>query len=158
MRGFILLTRRLKQLCQRRFLEDADAENLENLVERQVAGEMFFEDCNQSVNANGDPKLGAHRVGTGSVKSFNSQLLFEPAKEQLDLPALLIEPGDRQRRKTKMIGQENECPVVFDVVEAHPAQFVRIVFGRVEGLQADNLVAAQARADIDRLRIQPAIT
>src|SRR5262249_40851108 len=56
--------------------------------------QTFFEDGHQGIDTNGDPQLGAHGIGTGSVKAFYTQMLFEPPEEQLDLPSLLIETGE----------------------------------------------------------------
>ncbi len=66
--------------------EDTEAEYLESLVVR-----AFFEDGHQGINANGGPELGAHGIGTGAIEHLDAQMLFEPAEEQLDLPALLIQ-------------------------------------------------------------------
>lgn len=63
---------------------------------RQICSEaeLFTSDGQSEVGAEGGPQLQAHRVGDGAVKSVDAQTVFEPAKEQLDLPAVTIQLGD----------------------------------------------------------------
>jgi hypothetical protein len=39
---------------------------------------------------------------------FDSQVAFDPAKEQLDAPAQLVEHGDRQSRNFQVVGQKGK--------------------------------------------------
>src|SRR3954468_22128896 len=61
--SFILRTKCLKELFYGRFLEHADAQDLENFVERSVDIETFFEQRHQRIDAYRHPQLGAHRIG-----------------------------------------------------------------------------------------------
>ena len=142
---FILRAKRLKELFYGHFFENADAEDLKNFVERSVAAEPFFEDGHQCIDAHRYPQLGTHGIGTGAVKDFDSQMLFEPAKEQFDLPALLVQLRHRQRWQCKMIGQKHQRTSVCRVVKSHSPQFVRVSANRSIFLQADDVVAAQTR-------------
>ncbi len=148
MNSFILRRSSLKQRCQGRFLEYAHTQNLEKIVERSVAVELFFEDGDHGIDADGHPQLGAHGVVAGAVKGFDAQMLLEPAEEQFDLPALFVELANGPGGQPKMIGQEYKHSAMRRVVEAHPPQFVRIIFGGIEGLQGDGLVAAQTAGPV----------
>ena len=91
----------MKQVCHGGFFEYANAQYLENLVKRSFAMQPFLKDGHQRVDAHCYPKLGANRVVASSIKVFDAQVLLEPTEKQFDLPALLIESGDRQAGKPK---------------------------------------------------------
>ena len=73
---------------------------------------FLFHDGHQDVGAKRDSDLGFYRVVVGAVESFDLEVLLDPAKEQLDLPALGIERGDGRGGQLEMIGQENKSAVV----------------------------------------------
>jgi hypothetical protein len=62
----------------------------------EVAGqiESLFQDGNQQINVYSDPDLGFDGVGRCAIKGFDSQMLLDPAEEELHLPALLVNIGD----------------------------------------------------------------
>src|SRR5580698_241860 len=154
--NFIWRRKCLKQLFYGHFLEDAHAEDLENFVERSVCAQAFFEDSHQRIDAHRDPELSADRVATGAVKDLDPQMLLEPTKEQFDLPALLVELCYGQSRQSEVIGQKHERAPMFPVVKAHPPQFVGVGSDRAVFLQADDVVAAQARGFVHRLVVESA--
>jgi hypothetical protein len=47
----------------------------------------LIETGDQQVNADCNPYLGSHCVLARSKKSFNTQVLFDPFKEEFDLPS-----------------------------------------------------------------------
>ncbi len=67
--------------------------------------ESLFQDGDQKINADSDPYLGFDGVGRGTVKGFDSQMLFDPAEEELHLPALLVNIGNGYGGNGKDIGQ-----------------------------------------------------
>ena len=42
------------------------------------------------------------------MKRFDLEILLEGSEERFDLPAILVDVGDRGGRKAQVIGQENE--------------------------------------------------
>jgi hypothetical protein len=52
---------------------------------------LFFDNGDQHVSGDGTPDLRLHCVLRRSQELLDSQMLFDPLKEQLDLPATLIE-------------------------------------------------------------------
>ena len=86
-----------KQLIERDFLEERDAKNLQNCVEAGIEFEALLDDGNQHIDRDRDPDLGAHRVLAEAEERFDAQVLLDPTKEQLDLPAAAIEVGDGAR-------------------------------------------------------------
>ena len=55
---------------------------------------FLFHDGHQDIDAERNPDLGFYGVIAGAVKRFDPQVLFDPAEEQFDLPALGVERGD----------------------------------------------------------------
>jgi hypothetical protein len=65
---------------------------------------MFFDDCHQHINGDGNPDLGLDRIVAGAIESFDSEMLFDPFEEQFDLPATLIKLSDSQCGERKVVG------------------------------------------------------
>jgi hypothetical protein len=53
---------------------------------------------------------GLDRVFRSAIESFDSQMLFDPSKEQFHLPTTLIELSDCERRQEKVVGGEKHPP------------------------------------------------
>ncbi len=106
--------------------------------------QTFFQNGDEQINGDGTPDLGAHRVGTGAIKSFDAQMLLDPFEEQFDLPASAIELGDGQCRDGEVVGQKDQPLAGLGIAITDATQRVGII---VLGLQAghhDGLVEAQA--------------
>ena len=80
---------------QRLFLESIDAQNLQNAVEAPFRLDVFFHNRHQHINANGNPNLRLQCIFAGPIKMLDPQVLLYPLKEQLYLPTIFIEPGNR---------------------------------------------------------------
>src|SRR4030042_4872539 len=93
---FVLRHSFRKYLCNRDFLEKYNAENLQDLAQTQFDFEFFLDNGRQNVNADGNPDLGFHSVGTGAEKRFDSQVLFYPFEKEFYPPAAPVELGDCQ--------------------------------------------------------------
>jgi hypothetical protein len=146
-----------KELRQRRFVERADAQDLENGEQARLNFELLSDDRPQHVNAHRDLQLRAHRVGRRAIKRLDPQMLFDPFEEQLDAPAQAVEARPRQRGQAEMVGQKYQRPLLLHVVETHPPQFVGIGLGRVEAGQRNGLIAAQSSGRDQRMGMQPAV-
>ena len=108
------------------FLKNVDLQNLQNCV--KVAGQMksLFQDGDQQITADGDPDLGFDDVGRCAVKGFDSEMLLDPAEEELHLPALLVNIGDGYGGNGKNIGQVDKTFFGLQVHVGHPAQGLRV--------------------------------
>ncbi len=69
-------------------------------------------------------------------------MLFDPFKEQLDLPTLPINFGNDHRWQDQVVGQKDKALVAFEIDERNSAQLLRICFGSSYTRQSDQLVAA----------------
>jgi len=83
----------------------------------------------------------------------NAQMLLDPFEKQFDLPALLIERGDGQRGQHEIVLLGKPVSCLFpDRKNARDAKF-RIVAARVESIERDALIGAEAGRFIDWPRI-----
>ena len=133
-----------QSLNYRGFLEKGEAENLQNCGQTAIDFEFAFEDRHQHVGTDRDPDTGLHCVLAGAEERFDAQVLFDPLEEQFDLPAGLVQPGDRERRDREVVGQEDEPSVGFGIVVRHASQGIGMQTRRLHSGQQDRLIAARA--------------
>ena len=138
------------------FLENVDLQDLQNCVE--VSGQMksFLQDCNQQINADSDPDLGFDSVGGCAVKGFDSQMLLDPAEEELHLPALLVNIGDGYGGNGKDIGQIDITLFGVHVYVGHPAQGLGIGIPGFFGCENNALIGTKPQRFVHFLRIETA--
>ena len=100
------------------------------------------------VGANRRPDLTTDGVLAAAIKAAEAQVLFDPFKEQFDLPALAIEFGNHCGRQIHLVGEQDQVHLIFDVINPNAAQWLRVGSTRPIAGQADDLIAAQAGAFI----------
>jgi len=83
-------------------------------------------DGDQHIGGDGAPYLGLHGVFGGGKKPFDPEVLFDPLEEQFDLPAALVEGGDRQGRQSGVVGEEEQCLARVGILEANAAQLLGV--------------------------------
>ena len=66
---------------QRHFLEEVDAEDLQDPVHVQLEAKTFSEDGHQDEDGDGGPDLDEHGIGCGSVEGLDTQVLLDPLEE-----------------------------------------------------------------------------
>ena len=138
-----------KYLKQRLFLENGDAQNLENCVEALLQMQPLLDDGHQDVDRDRDPHLGLHGVLGSSEERLDPQVLLDPPEEEFDLPPLLVEQGDALRGKGKIVGQKNQFLLVLDVEESDATEFVGVMLGRVDARQGDGLIGTHLGRLVD---------
>ena len=62
-----------------------------------MASELFADDGNQDINADGNPDLGLDCVFGVAIETFDVEVLFDPFEEEFDSPAGTIELSDGKR-------------------------------------------------------------
>jgi len=130
-----------KQLIKRHFLKKADADFLENFVERFLYAEFLFLDGDDQIRGDRNPDLGANRILTGAVKCFDPQMLFDPLEKEFDLPAVFIQQSNGLGAQGKVVSQENQKAFVFRIVNSNSAQWSGIILLRIEVGEGDALIA-----------------
>lgn len=133
-----------KQLIERYFLEDVDAQNLQYSAQIFVDSMNLIETGHHEVNAQGDPDLGAHGVLCGAEESFNSEVLFDPFEEQFDLPTAFVYGCDRQGGQFEVIGEKDQPLDGFRIDMADTPKRFGIIMFSLPSAQADGLVASQS--------------
>ena len=83
------------------------------------------------------------------------KVLLDPAEEQFDLPAVLVEGGDGRGRESEVVGQEAEVRL-FGVEDADPAKPFGIERGRSYSGQSDRLVETKALGTVNGVRVEAA--
>ncbi len=78
-----------KRLKYRVFLEERQAENLQNLTHTPLTFQLLAHDGHQYVDTDRHPHLRLHRVLARAVETFDAQVLFDPLEEQFRLPAMM---------------------------------------------------------------------
>src|SRR4029077_3429619 len=82
-------------------------------------------------------------------------MLLDPFEKQLDLPPATIKLGDGERRQDEIVGEKHQPPAGCGVFESDATQGCVEVLAGIEAGEHDGLIANQARASIDGMRITP---
>lgn len=80
-------------------------------------------------------------------------MLLDPFEEQFHLPPCLVERADGGCRQCEVIGQEHQRLAGLGLLESDATQMIRIVRAAGGAGQRNGLIADEARAAIDRSRI-----
>ena len=117
----------------------------------------LFNECHQDIHTDGGPDLGFDGILGGTVEGFDTQVLFNPFEEQLDLPAIAVEFGDGVCGQGKVVGEEIERLVCLWVAVFDASQWLWVVGGGADTGQDNGLVTEQAGGFIDRSRVTAAV-
>ncbi len=110
---------------------------------------MLDGDQYQQIRAHGNPDLRLHGVDRIAEEVLDRQILLEPLEEQLDLPAVLVDVGNRESWHIEQVGQEHQSLAGFRVAKRHSAQMFRIARLRLGCRQQNRLVGSQSCGSID---------
>ena len=97
--------------------------------------------------------MGFDGVLGGTEEDFDTKMLLDPFEKQLDLPPAAIKLGDRECWQGEIVGEEDQPLAGCGVFESDATQRGVEVLTGVEAGEHDGLIANQARASIDRMRI-----
>ena len=64
----------------------------------------FSNDGDGDIGGDSNPDLGLYRIFGSAVKCLDTEMLLDPFEEQFYLPSALVEFGNGQCRKNKIIG------------------------------------------------------
>jgi hypothetical protein len=117
--------------------------------------QAFFYQGDQHVGADRNPDLRLDRVLAGAKKRLDSQMLFDPLEEQLDLPTLAVQVGNQFGSESKVVGQKRDSFAAF-VLGHDAAQSGWIVLAGIEDGQHARLIADDIGVGpIHRVRVTP---
>lgn len=97
-----------KQLIERDFLKDVDAQNLQYPAQTFVNPMNLIETGHHEVNADSDPDLGAHGVLCCAEEGFDAQVLLDPFEEQFDLPPAFVNGCDGYRGQFEVVRKKDQ--------------------------------------------------
>ena len=100
---FVLRHSFRKYLCNRDFLEKYNAENLQDFAQTQFDFEFFLDNCNQNINADGNPDLSLHSVYAGAEKCLDSKVLFDPFEKDFYPPTAFVKLSNCQGWQSKIV-------------------------------------------------------
>lgn len=112
----------------------------------------LIETSHQKVNAECDPDLCAHGVFGRAKKRFDAQVLFDPLEEEFNLPAVLVDRGNRKSGEIEVVCKKDQPFPGFRIYITDTSQSSGKVPLSLFGSEADSLVAPQASCFIDRPR------
>ncbi len=138
-----------KQFSHRWFGKSVQRENLHECRQTCSNAELFAGSRHCEIDTDGGPKLEADRVVAVAVKGLDAQAVFEPAEEQLDLPALAVGFRDNRSRHVPEVGPKGETAGVFDVVDGDAPQVTGPMIGNVGAVESDDLVGAKRTRAVD---------
>ena len=138
-----------KQLIERDFLEDVDAQDLQYSAQTFVDSMNLIETGHHEVNAQGDPDLGAHGVLCGAEEGFDSEVLFDPFEEQFDLPTAFVNGCNGSGGQFKVIGEKDQPLAGLRIDIADTPKLFWIITFALPSAQADRLVASKPGGFID---------
>ena len=109
---------------------------------------LLLDDGNEHIGGYGAPDLRLHRVLARAQEFLDAQMLLDPFEEQLHLPAILVERGDRQRGQCCVVGEEYQRLARLGIFETDTAQMLGVVLADVEAVHGDGLIADHARGPV----------
>jgi len=118
--------------------------------------ESLFDDGDEKVDRHGDPNLSFDGILGGSKGAFDAQMLFDPFKEQLHLPAGFVELGDSQCWQGEVIGEEDESLPSFGIAVCDAPEFIGVIGGGIAPGGANGLIAFEPGVLINAAGIEPA--
>src|SRR5437016_9703517 len=80
-------------------------------------------------------------------------MLFDPFEKQFYLPPRLVDLGDGNCRKRKVVGEKLEPLSGFEIEIAHAPQRIRVRFDGVDGGQDDRVIGSNSGALVHRVGV-----
>jgi|SRR6267378_1588982 len=104
------------------FFKRMNAQKLQSSVQGPGQIELLVNDGHHEVDGYCNPDLGLYRVGACPEEVLDAEVAFDPAEEELYLPAHLVKRSDDLRRDVQVVGQEEEILSGLRIVETHLAK------------------------------------
>jgi len=104
---------------------------------------MYHHCCSLTIKVErGD--LGQYSVLCCAQEGLDLEVLLDPLEEQLDLPTVLIDVGDRLCAEIKTVGQENIVLAAFGIAITDAARTDRTLRTGSNTRELDRLIAGQS--------------
>jgi hypothetical protein len=86
------------------------------------------------------PTLNLDRIGTGSHKGFNLEILFQGLEEQFDLPTILIDGSNSGRTQSQVVGKKDQNFVFLRIIDLNPSQRIGGFLDRPQNLELNEFI------------------
>ena len=86
------------------------------------------------------PNLNLNGIGTGADKGLDLEVLFQGFKEDLDLPALLVDGSNGGCTQFEIVGQKYQDFLGFRVIDFDPSKGVRAFVDSLGSSQLDHFI------------------
>ncbi len=111
--------------------------------------QALLHNSNRDLGRNRDPYLFLDGVFCVAIKRFDSEMMFDPLEEQLDLPLLFVEGANRDGPQSKVVGEKNEPLVALCIDESDASECFGVSSSRQYASQPDMMIADQSSAVVD---------
>lgn len=139
-----LLLRTLEKLPQVVIDEQGAAQDAHDLEHGSVQLEVMLDNCNKAVRDDCDVDLYPHSILGVAPKPFDAQMLLDPFKEQLHLPAVAVKQPDILGLEIEVVGVVNKRPTEVSDVENDAPELCRVVVSVPFACESDGLVQQHA--------------
>lgn len=86
------------------------------------------------------PTLNLDRIGTGSHKGFNLEILFQGLEEQFDLPTILTDGSNSGRIQSQAVGEKDQNFVFLRIIDLNPSQRIGSFLDRPQTLEFNEFI------------------
>ena len=117
----------------------------------------MFQESKHQVDAHCDPDLRQDGITAGPHEGLDLQILLDPLEEELHLPTLFVDFGDRPCCEPKVVGQEVILVAGFGIAKPHSAQWDWTVLLSLLSRPLNRLVARQTAGTIDFTSLRCAV-
>ena len=93
------------------------------------------------VSGHGSSDLPFHCVLDRAQESLDAQVLFDSLEEQFDLPEILVQGDNIQRRQSCVVSQKYQRFSRLGIFESNAAQIFAIVLGDLESVERNSFIA-----------------
>lgn len=90
-------------------------------------------------------RLGHYGILAGAQKRFDLEVLLDPFKKQLHLPALLINGSNGLRGQFEMVGDKDIFPLCLRILIDHLAHVGQRLLARAVRIEANDCITDDAR-------------
>ena len=135
----------LKQFPDVVFDEQGTAEDTHDLDNGPVEFELVLNDTDEAIRDDCDMDLYPHSVLAVSPEGLDTQMLFDPLEEQLDLPSVPVEQGDVLGFEVEVVGVIREratkvCGVIDDSSDGYRVIVLVPLASESDGLVPQHVV------------------
>lgn len=142
---------RFKQVSDVILDQQGTTQNPHDLNDRTSNFKIMFNDCNETVGDDSNAYLDSDSILGLSPKGLDAKMLFDPFKEQLDLPAVTVQECDVTRIKVEVVGIVSKCPMKFWSIIDNPSERHRIVLFIALSQESDRLVTEDIVFSINKV-------